>query len=60
MYFNGRCRNHELIQKLKIPWSGLPNCPAPASTPQRLIHTGKLKVSPYSSAIASDASFVLP
>ncbi len=39
---------------------GRPELPAPASTPQRLIQTGKSKASPYSIASVSAASFVLP
>ena len=43
-----------------MPWSARPNWPAPASTPQRLMKTGKPKVSPYSSARASEVSLVAP
>ena len=43
-----------------MPWSARPNCPAPASTPHRLTHTGKPKAEPYSSASCSLASLVAP
>ena len=38
----------------------MPNCASPASTPQRLIATGKSNACPYSTATVSDASFVAP
>ena len=53
-------RRCALIQYEKIPWSGVPNCPAPANTPQRSTQTGKPKADPYSNASVSAASFVLP
>ena len=56
--FSGRRRRCAFTQNAKMPWSGVPNCPAPASTPQRLIHTGNPKAAPYSSAMISDASLV--
>ena len=48
------------IQKAKIPWSGRPNCPAPARTPHRFTNTGSPRDSPYSSARTSLASLVAP
>ena len=53
-------RDGFLVANLEMPWSGRPNWPAPASTPQRLIQTGKPKVSPYSRASASLVSLVAP
>jgi len=43
-----------------MPCLAVPNWPAPASTPQRLIQTGKPYAAPYSSAKVSEASFVEP
>ena len=56
----GRPAAQARTQYEKIPCSGVPNCPAPASTPQRSMTTGRSNASPYSTAMASDASLVAP
>src|ERR1700722_1158475 len=43
-----------------MPCSAVPNWPAPASTPHRLIHTGTWNAEAYSCASSSDASFDAP
>jgi hypothetical protein len=46
---------HRSAPNVRVPRAGVPNCPAPGSTPQRVTHAGKSNQAPYWRATISDA-----